>query len=225
MTLQGRLAGLAARFDGLALRPPAAEPGQARLQADRPGPWQALEAWCWTSRAGTSTGPQAGRALGAGLAVAALDGEDAEACRCWVDAFARQLDGSSRLDALPGRAAGLAWRLQIQLLDTLAWRARRTRDPWDAGWALSSPAALDRWRAHFMPRRPTLVLADAADFPALQPALAGLAARSLGWRQPVRWLWVGRGDPAQASSWSGPMMERFSLHSPQLGMGRPARRP
>lgn len=223
MTLQGRLAGLAARFDGLALRPPAAEPGQARLQADRPGPWQALEAWCWTGR--TDTGPQAARAAGAGLAVAALDGEDAAACRCWVDAFARQLDGSSRLDALPGRAAGLPWRLQIQLLDTLAWRARRTRDPWDAGWALSSPVALDRWRAHFVPRRPTLVLADAADFPALQPALAGLAARSLGWRQPVRWLWVGRGDAADASNWNGPTMEQFSLHSPQLVMGWPARRP
>lgn len=202
MTRHSPLAGLIARFDSLALRPPAASAMEARLQADRPAPWQALADWCGAGGAGQGTSRHK-------LAVAQLDGADAAACQRWVNAFARQLDGSSRLDALPGRAPGLAWRLQTKLLDTLAWRARRFDDPWDAGWALSTPAALDRWAAHFVPRRPTLVLADLADQPALQAGLAALALRSPDWAHPVRWLWVGR-HPSSAGL-QGAALPRFRL--------------
>lgn len=202
MTWHSPLARLTARFDSLALRPPGASATEARLQADRPAPWQALADWCGAGDAGAGTPARP-------WAVAQLDGADAAARQRWLDAFARQLDGSSRLDAMPGRAPGLAWRLQTKLLDTLAWRARRFNDPWDAGWALSTPAALDRWARQFVPRRPTLVLADMADHPALQAGLAALTARSAGWAHPVRWLWVGQRPPGAAPM--GAALPRFRL--------------
>lgn len=71
------------------------------------------------------------------------------------------------------------------------WRPRQPQDPWDAGWALSTAAGLQRLQTGFTPRRATLFLADGRQADALQAALHALAARSDGFHQPVRWLWVG----------------------------------
>ena len=71
------------------------------------------------------------------------------------------------------------------------WRQRQADAPWDAGWALTTPAALHRLQTAFWPRRATLVLADAAAWEPLQPALAALWQRQADLRHPLRWLWVG----------------------------------
>lgn len=128
------------------------------------------------------------------LAVAALRGPDAAATIAWANAFARQIDGSARLDALPGTPARLALRLGVKAHDAMWWRARQSDDPWDAGWAINTPPALRHWKARFMPRRATLILADRAETTALQPCLAALMLRSDDLRHPVRWLWVGGED-------------------------------
>ena len=109
----------------------------------------------------------------------------------WTDHVARQLDGSLHLAALPGRAAGLALRLGVKWHDAMWWRQRHVDDPWDAGWALDTPASLHRLQTAFWPRRATLVLADGQAADVLGPCLAALAERQAGFRHPVRWLWVG----------------------------------
>ena len=109
----------------------------------------------------------------------------------WIDHVARQLDGSLHLAALPGRATQLAMRLGVKWHDAVWWRQRQIDDPWDAGWALSTPAALHRWQTAFWPRRATLVLADGQAAALLGPYLAALSQRQAGFRHPVRWLWVG----------------------------------
>jgi hypothetical protein len=136
-------------------------------------------------------------------------GADALALTTWTDAFARQIDGGMRLDAMSTSVQALAWRLQVKLNDARPWRARQPTDPWDAGWALSAPAALRQLQTAWMPRRPTLVLADAADHAALRLALTALWQRHTSFRHPVRWLWVGGGAdlPAVAGQW----VARFQL--------------
>jgi hypothetical protein len=193
--------GLRARFDLLALRPPAAAADEATCQARCPAAWSALQAWC---RAGAGPGnspwarPGAPPAVALRLAVAVLQAPD-DAQRdastlAWADALARDLDGSLRLAALSGPGADLRLRLGVKARDAIWWRQRQPDDPWDAGWALDTPEAQRQWRVGFTPRRATLVLADSRAAASLQPALAALAARSGELRHPVRWLWVGDGD-------------------------------
>lgn len=177
----GRIAAaLTARFDDEALRPPALAPAaDVERWAGQPA-WAALARLC---------APQGGPPL----AVATLAGPEALACG---EAFAAVLDGSQRLAAL-GRAAGLAWRLQVKLRDALPWRGLQPGDPWDSGWARTAPASLRHLPIGFAPRRATLVLADVADRPALTLALATFVQKAEGWRHPLRWLWLdGRDEGA-----------------------------
>ena len=157
----------------------------------------ALQAWCWHG-AGPGTAPAwwpgALPRVASRLAVATLRGAagaPAAATIAWADSFARQLDGSNRLAALPGRAAGLAFRLGVKLHDAMWWRPRQPDDPWDAGWAIDTAPALRHLQNNFQPRRATLILADARRFEPLSAGLAGLAQRQAGLRHPVRWLWTG----------------------------------
>ena len=193
LSLPGR--GLGARFDTRALRPPAVATDEAARLQGQPACAAALLTWC-----------QGG---GPALAVAALQGNgQAPELAAWADALARHLDGGTRLDAL-GRAAGLAWRLRIQLNDAWPGRARQPDDPWDAGWALDSGAALAHWQSGWRPRRPTLVLAEAGQADALAPVLAALARRPADSALALRWLWVGGdedGPPLQQ-----PQVARFRL--------------
>jgi hypothetical protein len=110
---------------------------------------------------------------------------------------------------LPGRAAGLAFRLGVKLHDAMWWRPRQPDDPWDAGWVIDTPPALDRLATGFLPRRATLVLADAQAAGRLRPALAAMAQRQAEFRHPVRWLWVG-GEAGLPASDDLPMT-RFDL--------------
>jgi len=187
MSIADYFVALQAGFDTVALRPPSAVQGElARLKA-QPQSMRALTAWCLGG---------AVPSVQERLAVAALRGtvgSEPAALTGWAEAFARHMDGGIRLDALPTHAAGVAWRIQAKLNDARPWRSRRPDDPWDAGWALSNPPSLRRLQTDWMPRRATLVLADAADHVALRLALAALWQRHARFRHPVRWLWVGGG--------------------------------
>lgn len=206
--------GLRQRFDGGVLRPPAAPAApadHAAPAAGATGTRAALLAWC---ALGAGPGgapfwqPAARPRVDRRLAIAALrlPGDDRLA---WADQVARQLDGSLRLEGLTGRAARLAFRLGVKTRDAQWWRRRQADDPWDAGWAIDTPAALHRLQAGFQPRRATLVLADARSFVALQAGLAALCQRQADFRHPVRWLWVGTG--ADVSAPPGQAITRFEL--------------
>lgn len=203
MNVVDYLVGLQAGFDSLALNPPApAENERARLRAQAQAT-QAITAWCLQG-----TMPRLRQRLLVG-ALRGAPGAQAVALMTWADAFARQIDGGTRLDAMPGTLQGLAWRLQTKFNDARIWRTRQGDDPWDAGWALSTPAAMRRLQADWMPRRATLVLADAADHEALRLALTALWQRHGNFRHPVRWLWVGGGADLPAAP--GQVVARFSL--------------
>ena len=203
MSVVDYLVGLQAGFDSQALRPPAAAVGeQARLKAQA-ATVRALTAWCLQGSV-----PKLEQRMVVGALRGAV-GAEALALMAWADAFARQMDGGMRLDALPTRAAGLAWRIQTKFNDARVWRSRRSHDPWDAGWAQSNPPALRRLQAEWMPRRATLVLADAADHAALRLALTALWQRHAAFRHPVRWLWVGGGAELPAAP--GQAVTRFGL--------------
>ena len=190
--------GLRQRFDTLALRPPATRSDEssddAALAGRDPACRAAVLAWC---RQGAGPGgspfwrPGGWPRVDLPLAVGALQGSTDRITSAWVDHLARELDGSLHLDALPGRGAGLAYRLGVKWHEALWWRQRPADAPWDAGWALTMPAALHRLQTAFWPRRATLVLADAAAWEPLQPALAALWQRQADLRHPLRWLWVG----------------------------------
>ena len=106
-------------------------------------------------------------------------------------------------------SSDLAFRLGVKLHDAMGWRPRQPTDPWDAGWVVTTPAALHRLQTVWTPRRATLLLADAGAQDNLRPRLKVLARRSAGFRHPVRWLWVGGeiGGPAQ----DGLAVQRFNL--------------
>ncbi|MBL0150014.1 MAG: hypothetical protein IPP87_15420 [Ideonella sp.] len=192
MSATQALANLRARFDRVALQPPARTPRtaeQALASAD-PEAWARLLTWC------NSPSQQADHAAWHGkasndFAVATLCGPAAAASAAWANAFARSLDGSTALEALPGRAAGLLWRARIKLHDAMWWRPRQPSDPWDAGWASTAPPAERQLQHHFLPRRATLILAAGEDSPGLAMALAALAQRGAELQHPLRWLWVG----------------------------------
>lgn len=215
MSLSLHLQGLRARFDTEALRPPAPSPGEAARLSVQAATAGRLLAWCHRGagpRRAPPGKPDGRPAAEQRLAVGALRNaadSNPDALTAWADAFARRIDGSHRLEALPGRAAGLAFRLGVKLHDTMWWRARRPTDPWDAGWVITTTAALDRLQTVWTPRRATLLLADAGAQETLRPCLTVLGQRSADFRHPVRWLWVG-GEidrPAQ----NGLPVQRFNL--------------
>lgn len=181
------LVGLRARFDSLALRPPAAAGGELARLHGQASAVRALDAWCLQG-----TVPRMRQRMLVG-ALRGAAGANAVALTAWADAYARQIDGSLRLEAMSTRLQTLAWRLQVKLNDARPWRARQPTDPWDAGWAVSAPSARRQLQTVWMPRRATLVLADTTDHAALLLALTALWQRHTAFRHPVRWLWVGGG--------------------------------
>ena len=205
MSLGRHLRGLGARFDSLALRPPAPSSSAAddALAQQQPA-WSGLQAWCQQGAGpghGAWSQPGAKPVVALRLAVAALRGPDDSTALAWADALARQLDGSVALAALSGGATGtaaLALRLRVKAQDAMWWRPRQPDDPWDAGWAINSPPARAHWQSSFTPRRATLILADRREADTLHPHLAALAARSDDFWHPVRWLWLGGDDDIAA---------------------------
>ena len=214
MSLSRYLSVLQARFDRLALRPPAPATAVevALLQQQHAATWAALMAWCHDG-AGPGNSPAwapgAKPAVAQRLAMASLRGPNAAILLAFANAFARQLDGSTQLDALPGGAAGLALRLGVKARDAQWWRQRQPSDPWDAGWAINTPPAQRQMQGRFMPRRATLILGDRQEFEALRLSLATLTLRGADFRHPVRWLWVGGDDDLPAPK--GFLMTRLAL--------------
>lgn len=194
---------LRARYDGVALQPPRRadsthrqkQQGPARSPPDAQA-WQTLMQWCRRSAAPGGASRWQGRAAG-DWSVATLVGPQHSATRAWAETFALTLDGSLALEAMGSRWRGLAWRAQVKLHDAMWWRSPGADHPWDAGWASTAPPSLRQLQHHFLPRRATLILADAADAAdagGLHLALASLAQRSDELPFALRWLWVG--DPA-----------------------------
>lgn len=224
MSLRQHLRALGTRFDAQALRPPLAVAHAATLLQRHSALRDQLQAWCWQGAGPGNAAwwqPGAQPALGQRLAVAALwappaaaDAGPAKSTHLadWANAFARQLDGSTGFGNLPSKLSGLQLRLAIKLQDAQWWRPRQPTDPWDAGWAVRTPAALQHLQQRFVPRRATLVLADAQAAQALQPSLAALALRSGDFSHPVRWLWVGGvGDLGNVGVMPGLSLARFQL--------------
>lgn len=220
LPVPSRLSTVFSRFDGLALQPPApvsaAELARHQAQADeaarladtlapltvwaestlsRPASLPALQAWCRHQT--LSVGRGAACVPARLVAVAALVAPAAADARQLAERLAQAMDGSLRLAGLTG-AAGRAWRLQVKLADAAFWREPAADHPWDAGWARVQSESAQQLAERFVPRRATLVLADAAHARALSPVLGRLAARAGGLPRPVRWLWVG--TPAQTQA-------------------------
>ena len=185
---------LVARFDGVALR---VEPSgdtvsadAAPLHAGRRATWAGLEHWCLHG-SGPGCAPWWRPAdlpdVELRLSVAVLTGGTEVDRRRLAEVFSRHIDGSTRLQALGGRLRGLGWRLRIKLDECLWWRPRPPATPWDAGYLPLSAAAVAPL-AHFRPRRPTLIVADALHPQVLAQALRALQAHQATFRHPVRLL-------------------------------------
>jgi hypothetical protein len=193
---------LMARFDGTVMRvepPHAVGPAAVPLNAAQQAAWAHLHTWCF---AGAGDGrnpfwrPSALPRVEQRFTVAALaNGPDTERAPL-VEAFCRHLDGSDQLAAAGGAVAGLLLRLRVKRDDALWWRARQPSDPWDCGYLIGEPPALQR----FQPRRATLLVADGMGDAALREALHILRTHSAGFHHPVRLLVVGRSSEALA--WS-----------------------
>ena len=193
---------LMARFDGAVMRvepPRAVGPVAVPLGAAQQATWARLLAWCF---AGAGDGrspfwqPGARPRVEQRFTVATLaEGPDAERAPL-VEAFSRHLDGSDQLAAAGGRLAGLLLRLRVKCNDALWWRGRRPADPWDGGYLIGAPQALQRFR----PRRATLMVADGLGDAVLREALHTLQTNSADFHHPVRLLVVGRSSEALA--WS-----------------------
>jgi len=190
--------GLMARFEALSLRPPAARADEATLRAAHAG-W--LDRQARRLRAGAAVGaapwgrPAARPPIAQPFAECTLDGlpdaVDAAALEALADVLARELDGGWRLDQL-ARAAGLVFRVQVKLADMAWWRAVDPADPWDAGWVRPTPAACDELATRFVPRRTTLLLAEADDAAVLAPVRDALRQRASALPRALRWVWVPR---------------------------------
>jgi hypothetical protein len=188
---------LVARYDGAALRvaPPegAAQPAARTPLATRPADGSALQAWCF---AGAGDGrspfwrPWTVPRVEQRFSIATwAEAAGAELPRL-VEAFARHIDGSDRLDALAGPFARIALRLRVKGHDAMWWRARQSADPWDSGYLVDDAEALQALR-RFLPRRATLLVAQDLPLDALRERITLLGARRAAFHHPVRLLVLG----------------------------------
>ena len=170
---------LGARYDLAALVPP--EPAyatQAAAAQGRPA-WRALRAWCL---AGSSP-------LQARLAVAVLEGGDADAAHTLAQALCLERDGSLQMLACRGTTGRLALRLKTKLNDLNPWHERQPGDAWDAGFLPGTAAGLEAL-ARFEPRRATLLVAQGLSTPALRATCALLQSRQRDYGHALRLLLV-----------------------------------
>lgn len=170
---------LLARFDraALSVAPPAGYRA-APLRGEQLAAAQWLEDWCFEA------GP---------FAVARLAGPAGSGRSHLAETFSRRLDGDEGLQALPAGWPRLRLRLAVKIAEHLPGRARRRGDPWDCGMLPGTDAALQALQ-RFVPRRPTLMVADELPPPVLGACTAALAPRAAAFGEPVRLLVIERAE-------------------------------
>lgn len=188
---------LVARYDNAALRvapPQGTDPREADpLCGHHPATWPALQAWCFAG-AGDGRSPfwrlWAEPRVDLRFSIATWAGASGADLPRLAEAFSRHIDGSDQLDALGSVAARIGLRLCVKLHDAMWWRARQSADPWDSGYLVDEPAALQALQT-FHPRRATLLVALHLPAAALQERITLLAARRAAFAHPVRLLVIG----------------------------------
>ena len=144
MNLERYLRSIRAPFDNVVLGTPRL--GHAAPASANASVYRDLLAWCHVG-AGPGGAPSPGERpnVQSRMAVASLVGPDHALAMACANHLACDIDGSLRLQALAGSVPRLAWRAQVKLNDACWWRLRLPSDPWDAGWASTSPPGLRRW--------------------------------------------------------------------------------
>lgn len=193
-----------ARYDLLALRPPAPGSGLTAPDAEAAQVLRALQHWCL---AGSGPGgcpwwrPRAMPAVQTRLAVAHLDiaarAGDGTPQRLTAQLMLER-DGSLQLQARRTAAGRLALRARTKVHDLMWWRARQPSDPWDSGYVRDSAGGLQAL-TRFQPRRATLLVVDRLEGLADDALVAlwlDLRARQHRFAHPVRLLVLGPLPPA-----------------------------
>jgi hypothetical protein len=112
-----------------------------------------------------------------------------------AEAFSRHIDGSTRLEKLPGSWARWRVSLCVRVHGCMWWRARQEADPWDCGYLVEDSTARGML-PHFLPRRATLLIADELLPATLLDCISRLSERRTKFRNPVRLLVIDTALPA-----------------------------
>lgn len=177
----GWLATLRARYDGATLQAPSSHPTVA-LDVRQAAVFKTLRDWCRQQ-------PDSS------IAVALLTGPHGAGKTHLADALCRELDGSVLLDACTSSIARWRVKLRVKLDDCRGPQRQPPDHPWDSGFLRDSPEAFAAL-AHFIPRRPTLIVADALPAARLQDCMTVLTQRQAEFAHPVRLLIVDSTPPA-----------------------------
>ena len=193
---------LIARYDDGALRvaPAAAvdDPPLRDFSANQKAAWVQLLRWCFDGAGDGRTPlwrPWMAPHVVRPFSMAVLVDPAANGASLTAEAFSREIDGSHQLTQAGGSVARLWLRLRVKWQDCCWWRARELADPWDSGYLIDDPRALQHLRA-FHPRRATLMVAVALPPDALLERIAVLSARCEAFQHPVRLLVVDGALPA-----------------------------
>ncbi len=192
---------LIARYDSDVLQ--VAQPDAIDLHATRPRQanqqvvWDQLQRWCFDG-AGNGRAPLwcpwATPRVEQRFSIAVLTGLNSGAKSHLVEAFARDIDGTTQLQCAGGAGGRLALRLRVKVIDCLWWRARKPTDPWDSGYLIDDAVAPQRLR-QYEPRRATLMVANTLPAALLHECITALNARRADFRHPVRLLIVDTALP------------------------------
>jgi hypothetical protein len=193
---------LIARYDDGALRvEPASGVNETLprdLSANQKAAWTQLQQWCFDGAGDGRTPfwlPWAMPRVERRFSIAVLLGAKGAGNSQLAEAWSREIDGSNQLQHAGGAWARLCLRLRVKWNDCVWWRARKPADPWDSGYLVGDALALEHLRK-FLPRRATLMVANALPSAALLERIAVLSARCTAFHHPVRLLIVDTVLPA-----------------------------
>ncbi len=159
--------------------------------------WDGLHHWCQDAGSGAVPFlvPWRTPDVASPFSVAVLTGNNGVGKTHLTEAMCLSLDGSAELAACGGAWARARLRLRRKLRQCLWWRPRADSDPWDYGYLVEDPARRKRL-GQFLPRRPTLLVADELQPSSLLEAITDLNARRADFRHPVRLLVIDSAIPA-----------------------------
>jgi len=187
---------LIARYDDGALRVAPADAvsnvPRHELGADQKAAWVQLLKWCFDGAGDGRTPfwrPWIMPRVGQRFSLAVLVGDTVGGALPLAEAMSREIDGSNQLAQAGGGWSRLCVRLRVKWHDCAWWRARELADPWDSGYLVDDPLALQCLQA-FLPRRATLMVAVAMPADALLERIAVLSTRCAAFQHPVRLLVV-----------------------------------